>query len=366
MQMSISVSDPAIIHENDELNKLMNKTPELLTKPTLSKEQVEANFHEFHLHNQLPSALRFRIAVPKDWRITDTNPQEPDPETPLVAIARLGPESGEAEIMVWCAFLPREMHPVDWLTAWVRSQNYRVLAQRDAHTAYGVTGDLIAERVHRNQTQWCRLTTFKDAERIFLLQSCAAETNFAGLQETFLLAVIRFGLLEPTKQKLAESFTWKTLAGAYPIRLLAPVSWVATDIAEPPVGGSGIQLENKLNGSTVGTLLVIRGAQNTDLASIEQVTLEKLANNGFQLAAGKAQTISTTERNGTRVTIAELDAVRAGARYHLKIARLLFADGMLLVLLVSPDQTVSFEAWAINRRAFEIAFNTVEQQPQVH
>lgn len=344
--------------------------PTLLTAPISPRPVIESTYLDVLVREGLPAGTGFSIALPKGWAVERTRPAvAPGPDSPIVPLARFHPgEAGapgmaeDAEIVVWAVFLPREIHGSDWLRAWMTSQGYRAIESRQAATRSGIMGDALAARRHNGGLRLHRLFTVKDGDLLFLIDGRVpqgAGTDYRAIQEIFLLAAMRFRLAEPTGQTFAEGFEWTELTGAATVRFLASGLWQPHPGGDAPPGGAALVLNNMVGDTNTGTIVAVLGAAGDSVAEIERTTLAKLANQGFVLAADSAL-LSEDRREGRILSLRRRTAERAGTPLVLLSALAVLGKLPVCLILVSPSEDAAFESWAINRRAFDIAVNSLQ------
>ena len=367
------------------------RLPTLLTAPLSPRPVIEATYLDVLVRDGLPAGTGFSIALPRGWAVERTATAAPGPEAPLVPLARFYPGEPDApgaaegvELVVWAAFLPREIHGADWLRAWMRSQGYRELDFRQAPSPTGMMGDALAAGRHDGGLRLHRLLTVKDADLLFLIDGRmpqggmgqggmgqGGKADHRVMQEIALLAAMRFRLAEPTGQTFAEGFEWTELKGAHAVRFLASGLWRETPGGDaPPDGASRVLDHVGPDGSTGrGSLIAVLGAAEGSAdaalaaaAEIERTTLAKLANQGFTLSAD-AEPIAEERTAERSLLLHRRKARRSGTSMTILAARIALSEDAhglpVCLILLSPDEDSSFEAWAINRRAFEIALSTV-------
>ena len=313
-----------------------------------------------------PTELQFQIAVPRDWGVVPVKPSIPDPENPITILGKLKLNSSDkADIAVWSVFLPHEIHPADWLESWVNSQNYTVLDSRIAETAFGLVSDIIATRTISSHPCLCRLTAIKDADRIILLVARVTTQHpeeFTQFQESFLMAVQTLKLLNPTKQKFAEAFYWVTFELPSSIRFLMPHSWQQANMSDVPDGGMGKVFKNLQQDVVLGSIFVVSASQTFgNSIDIEKILVTKVKNNDFVIKPNSYKILSKTiPTSDIQVIMSQQTVSKDNNNYLLTSARYEYGDDSIVLMLLSPDKITHFEAWAINRRAFEILVNSVE------
>lgn len=357
------------------------RLPTLLTAPLSPRPVIEATYLDVLVRDGLPAGTGFSIALPRGWAVERTATAAPGPEAPLVPLARFHPGEPDApgaaegvELVVWAAFLPREMHGADWLRAWMRSQGYRELDFRQAPAPTGMMGDALAAGRHDGALRLHRLLTVKDGDLLFLIDGRMTQGGQADhrvMQEIVLLAAMRFRLAEPTGQTFAEGFEWTELKGAHAVRFLASGLWRETPGGDAPPDGASLVLDHVgPDGSTGrGSLIAVLGAAEATAdaalaaaAEIERTTLAKLANQGFALSAD-AEPLAEERTAERSLLLHRRKARRSGTSMTILAARIALSEEAhslpVCLILLSPDEDSAFEAWAINRRAFEIALSTV-------
>ena len=369
------------------------RLPTLLTAPLSPRPVIEATYLDVLVRDGLPAGTGFSIALPRGWAVERTATAAPGPEAPLVPLARFHPGEPDApgaaegvELVVWAAFLPREMHGADWLRVWMRSQGYRELDFRQAPAPTGMMGDALAAGRHDGGLRLHRLLTVKDGDLLFLIDGRmkqggmgqGGQADHRVMQEIVLLAAMRFRLAEPTGQTFAEGFEWTELTGAHAVRFLASGLWRETPGGDAPPDGASLVLDHVgPDGSTGrGSLIAVLGAAEGTAAAalaaaaeIERTTLAKLANQGFTLSAD-AERVAEDRTAERSLLLHRRKARRSGTQGSTPMtvlsARIALGEAgegghalPVCLILLSPDEDTSFEAWAINRRAFEIALSTV-------
>lgn len=365
------------------------RLPTLLTAPVSPRPVIEATYLDVLVRDGLPAGTGFSIALPRGWAVERTSPPvAPGPDAPIVPLARFHPgepgapgaEEGAGEgieLVVWAAFLPREIHGADWLRAWMRSQDYRELDFRQAPSPTGMMGDALAVGRHGGALRLHRLLTVKDGDLLFLIDGRMPQggrTDHRAMQEIVLLAAMRFRLAEPTGQTFAEGFEWAELKGADSVRFLASGLWRVTPGGDAPQDGASLVLDHVGPDGAAGrgSLIAVLGAAEAtgeaaaaSAAAIERTTLAKLANQGFTLSP-EAVLVAEERTAGRGIAVHRRKAGRAGTPMTVLSARIVLGEAShalpVCLILLSPDGDAgapAFEAWAINRRAFEIALSTL-------
>jgi len=346
----------------------------LLTAPVSPKSTIENSYIDVTVRENVFPSGAFSIALPKGWRIDQDSPGAvPGPSDPVVPLARFAPELPDAlgalerpQIVVWVAFLPREIHGADWLHTWIDSQGFSTIQARELPAKNGIMGDALVHRSDDNKTMLHRLLTVKDGDLLFLVDgrvevSPMSYENLEDMQEIFLMAMLRFKLLEASAQNYAEAFDPQTLTGANgKVAILVPSSWEVESAEDYPDAGSAILIKNVHAESIVGSMLVTLGGIKDSAEEIETVIRHKLVGQGYEIAAaGTVLAQRTTDT--TTLQILRYDGQVDGNAIAVLSARVSFDGLPVSVFLISPTASVSFEAWAINRRAFDIALSSLQR-----
>ena len=344
--------------------------PKLLIKPVSRPERIEEIYQDMLVTEGMPAGTAFSVALPRGWVLEERQSvPTPGPVNPLVELASFRPATDGlfgsdvgAELVVWAVFLPREMHGRDWLRAWMTSQNYEPLDSREAHTLFGIMGDVLAMRRRDGITWLHRLTTIKDADLLFLLDGRAhfpPGEDRMDIQEVFLMAVIRFRLLQATKQLLAEGFDTVILKGSSSIRFKVSGLWRQRPGGDAPAGGASLIFDNLLDQTAVGTMIAVLGMTGESSQELEAVTLRKLNSLGITFTA-RTDPQYEDETLGRNVVVRSVAALRDGAALTVVSARIILGAIPASLILISPSGSEAFEVWSVNLRAFDIALDSME------
>ena len=341
-------------------------TLKLLTKPVSSRSAIETAYLDVTVKEGVFPSGAFSIALPQNWQIDRDQPNAiPDTDNPVVPLARFSPGTDAAlgaddgvEIVVWAAVLAREIHGADWLHQWITSQGFKTIDARELPTKFGIMGDALATREKDGATTLHRLYVVKDGDLIFLIDGRVKATpglDKQAFQEIVLMAMMRFRLLAASGQLYAEPFEALSLSGpSGGISLIAPQSWTRTDSDDAPVKGAAMVLSNSVGAAVVGSMVVALGADRDDVTVIEEATLEKLRNQGYEVAAPGTVLIERSDENVSYQVLRY-----EGGDVVALSARMTLGEKPVSIILVTPSDKEAFEVWAVNRRAFDIVLNSV-------
>lgn len=338
---------------------MTDAAPELLSAPVSDTATIEAHYHMVSTGDVLAGPLGFQLALPRSWSFEILDRTGPLPEKPLVTLARAADPKSAAETIILAAHLPREVHPADWLRVFVANKGHEVLDWRERPSKFGRIPDALVRGLGRTEGMGHRLSVIKDANRLFILDSRMASPDPAH-QEAAFLALSNFRLLAPEGLPHAEPFRPLVLPSERPVETLVSGLWYEIDSAvTPPEGGAAAVLENRRDEVTLATLLIVAGAPHgPDAAALEKVSLEKFEANGVLRTAGPDILSDYSSPDGTLHLLARSWAGKRGEIPVSILSAQADLDGVPVALsLLTPSPDADFEAWAIHRRAFDIAVN---------
>ncbi|MEO9775977.1 MAG: hypothetical protein ABJH75_05870 [Roseibium sp.] len=316
----------------------------------------------FQYRNTVQPLFDFSIRLPDTWTAYPVADKVPTDQMPLTVLLTSHGSDKTVELLVWGNLMPREVNPVDWLDGWLRSQSLRALDIQMRKSSYGVLADVLATGTNKGKVTLHRLATFKDGNRLFLLEARAPATppeTVRQMQTLFSGALTGFRLSNPTHERFAEPFAFQQLDGTKPLQVAVPESWQKTVSQNAPEGGAALQLDNLADGTSLGTIIIVASSVAGDAPALEKVTLENLAANGIGIVPGSG-TFGTVEATPLPSQLARVDAKRGHLDLEMTLLRAGSADVSVSAILLSPARSTNFEAWAINRRAFEIVVESLQ------
>jgi len=337
-----------------------------LTTPVSPVPQLQQWFMDVSVEDVFPEG-QFSIALPRLWQTNMAGAdQTVDDATPALMLldARPGAEDAygaqfNARVQVICAKLFEEVNGADWLRMYLDGQEMHLVEIVERPTAYGVMGDVVA--IDTNGPRLHRMMTIKDGDRIFLIHASVDHLNqpeWPNFQEIGLMAIMRFKLHNPTGERYAVPVEEASLGGGgATAHFLLPVHWSGVDAGDAPPSGSALQFVYVTETAITGTLVAILGGPGDSIEGLNSVFAAKLDAQGFALDAPVPQMEATqddlhlltlvqpAEKQGRDMAIMHLHATRGEQALHLA--------------MIGPSADADFEAWAVNRRAFEIALETL-------
>lgn len=328
----------------------------LLIKVKSAKQDIEKSYLHYNFKKGYKSTYQFTLMLPKIWKITSGEAQYPTDKN-LTLLAKIVDSQNihDANITVWSALLTQEIHPADWLEAWLESQQYQTLNSRTVPTKYGDLGDFLAQK----DGEIFRLFVIKDGNRIFLLKAKASIETYKQYEEGFLLAIQSFQLLNPSKEIYAELFKPYTTKKPYKITLRYPASWKYR--AEED--GSGIfsfSLINQKDKVTLGQINTVLAPASLNIKPIDmlQTWIDKMKANNI-LAENTINHIKTKKIKHGKIITWKSKAIRDNVSIELNNSIIEHNKSLLMFSLISPSKTRNHNAWAVNQRTYEILVNTV-------
>lgn len=318
-------------------------------------------FGVFDYTNTVNKAVGFSVRLPSDWTAYPLADAAASAKSPITVLMTAHGTDRATELVIWEILMPREIHPADWLDGWLRSQSFQVLDIRTRKTSYGVLADVLASRTAEGVKKLHRFATVKDGNRLFLLDARTSTHpgNDAWMQKVFWGALTGFQLSNPTRERFAEPFAFHRLEGDVPLQFAASKQWALNVSSEAPAGGTAILYENRVGPTLLGTVILATSPRGNETAALEQEILGSLANNGITFDP-KTATYGQVLDTSLGSMFARADARRGDLPLDMHFLRAGNQDVSAAAILVSPTRETNFEAWAINRRAFEILIDTLQ------
>ncbi|TVQ23154.1 MAG: hypothetical protein EA383_14525 [Spirochaetaceae bacterium] len=313
------------------------------------------------MENEFPGPLGFQLALPRSWRIQILDRSEPTAARPLVRMARFFDPAGPGETVIACAFLPREVHPADWLRVYIGNARYQLIDWRELPSRFGQVGDALVLDEAETEAVWHRLTPIKDGAHIFLIDSRMASPD-PHAQEPAYMAVAHFRLLAPSGQPFAEPFYETELITERPVRFMVSQLWHEREAGtSPPDGGAIRHFEHRDNDQLLGALVAVAGVEGRiTAAEIEAVTLHTFEANDITIPTGPELLYNHSRRGGETQVLAQVwRAVRAGQPLSVLSAQVSLRGVPVALTVLGPTAAEQMELWAIHRRAFDIAVDSL-------
>lgn len=339
----------------------MTDAPQLLTAPVSDPATLEQSYHLVPLGQEFPGPLGFQMAMPRNWHFEILDRTGPTDARPLVQMVRVFNPDGPGETVIAGAYLPREVHPADWLRIYVTNAGYQILDWRERPSRFGRVSDALVTGAGETEGMGHRLTPIKDGNHIFLIDSRIAAPD-PLLQEPGYMAVAHFRLLDPTGKPYAEPFRETDLAAERPVRFLVSGLWHEPKAGtDPPEGGAIRRFEHRKDDMLLGSLVAVAGvAGHNTAAGLEETTLGKFEANGVARVAGPDLLSRYSRPDGSAELLARVwQAERDGQAMSLLSAQVTLHGVPVALTLLGPTPETEMELWAIHRRAFDIAVNSL-------
>jgi len=331
------------------------KQQALLTQVTTAKQDIEKNYLHYNFKKGYKSTYQFTLMLPKTWKTDPAEAQYPTDEN-LKLLAKVVDSQNiqDANITVWSALLTHEIHPSDWLENWLENQQYHVLNSRTLPADYGYLGDFLA----RKEGHIFRLLVIKDGNRLFLLKAQTKIKTYKQYEESFLLAIQSFQLLNPNKEIYAELFKQYTTKKPYKIALRYPTSWKYR-AEEDDLEIFSFSLINQKDKVMLGHINTVLAPASLNIKPIDmlQTWIDKMKANNI-LAENTINHAKTKQLKHGKITTWKSKAIRDNASIELNNSIIEHDKGLLMFSLISPSKARNHNAWAVNQRTYEILVNT--------
>lgn len=343
----------------------------LLERPISPQSDLERIYVDTIVRQGIFPAGRFSIALPRNWLAEPAGENAvPGPDNPVVMLVRFTPDAPDiygaeigAKVIVVAAFLPRVINGSDWLRTWLTAQGHDVHALEELPTAYGLMGEALTTdpatgRLHR-------MMTVKDGDLMYLIDGSVdhrGRPDWPHFQEIPLMALIRFQLLDPSDEPYAEPMAdLEMTASEARASFSLPVSWLEVAPGDTIPDGDVRQMILPHGDAVAGTLVAMLGAKYDRAQDFEDNLTAKLTNQGMSFEA--PQQILSATNAGTFMEAFFRRGTSQGTAVTLLCLRAVTASGPLSLCLLGPAAEADFEKWAVNRRVFEIAMETLSITP---
>lgn len=333
---------------------------ELLLKPRSTPGQIEQSTQR-QVETNADTALSFSLLLQKDWlKYEPYAPETPD-KAGLVLLSRYGSRDQKAFIEVYAQKIKREISSADWLGDWLQQNGYSVLKENRYYSAAGWNADVLATRSVNGKDFVYRMSTFKNADHIYLVFGYAPPETFDNAQEPFVIAANSFQLRGGADVPSAEPLRTVQLSHVLPARFVFPEMWEDTrDDSAGPTQDS-LNFKNKVGDRVVGQVNVLVAPQSayasygeiadTLLAAVKGATGAEMA--GMTLAPVDLGTDLKEAREGEAMVVTDGSVIKV----RMTIARAGNAWVSFLLIGFKPQPDL-YLIDAINRRAYDIAVRT--------
>ena len=332
----------------------------LLTNVKSAKQDIEKSYLHYNLKKGYESTYQFTLMLPKTWKVVPEVAQYPTGKN-LKLLAKMVDSQNiqGANITVWSALLTHEIHPADWLESWLKGQKYQVLNSRRIPADYGYVGDFLAQK----EGYIFRLLALKDGNRLFLLKAKTNIKTYKQYEESFLLAIQSFQLLNPNKEIYAELFKQYATKKPYKIALRYPTSWKYR-AEEDDLEILSFTLINQKDKVMLGHINTVLAPASLNIKPIDmlQTWIDKMKANNI-IAENTIDHAKTKKLKQGKITTWKSKAIRDNASIELNNSIIEHDKGLLMFGLISPSKARNHKTWAANQRAYEILINTASYQP---
>ena len=305
--------------------------------------------------------LDCELALSQDWQAHLPARSNADPFGFQCFAAWKHRDIPRAAIDLSAALLPREAHPADWLDIVIEHRGETVLARREFDAPAGRLPDLLTRGGPAGDAAISRMTAIKDADRLILLRTRAPASEYASIATECLITHASLRLLDAQRQPFAQPM--HVFGGLDPaFRFAYPQSWsIDRKITRFLPGRATVRLDHFWEGVPVGRLdLDVRRFDDslTPAALIEPFTTGLAARGvvfeSAPLAVERPTRWVQTVRGFCAAATLGADALEC------RVAVLEHPVAMALIGCTGPARTMLSQAWAWNRRAFEIVRDSLQ------
>lgn len=335
-----------------------------------STEQLRTLFGVIQDDTRPDPAMHYKLIIPLTWRQLPVEPMTISPQTPFGAIAAFGSAASAPAFVatISVALITHELAPSDWLSVYAEQLGERVMEQRHTQTEGGAVPDVLTLSADQQTvSRWMVIKNGLDRGGAYLhilRVSGPAEAYTPEVANQFFVAIANFDYLHPGNWAYAERL--RTLSRRDPLEFVIayPESW---QLLENPAGNKRLyeaQLTKRLNGQDVSriTLAAVSQLIEPDMKRIPDLFLDEYKKQDMRFGPIKFGKSSLANLDqawlGQTSQVPEQPGSESPTRLTIVIAR----KGLnwLYVEQHSQSRSVSPEAWAAGKRAFEIVLDTLK------
>lgn len=308
-------------------------------------------------------ALGYSLLVEKTWTLDPVKSASPDLDAEALKPLGLfrGPQMARANpyVVIQAIRLEKEITAADWLTHVSRTTGWDL----EEVTPDGPDFcDALVEVSIEGKELWGRAFARIDGDRAFLVLAVGPSEVFEKMAPTYGVAVSSFRLLRPGPRRTIEDRASHVVGDE--VRFSFPVSWQSRETRKPELRKSAVDLYNFV-GEELHGLVRVKVARTSAGATLEgelDLAQEEMAESNVVVGGLRAQSSPALGRPRFREAVLRIhDAEIAGnpGPMELWTCGIDARPHVVTVTLLAPGRESEFVSWAIGRRAFEIALETL-------
>lgn len=332
--------------------------------PVTEQDAAGAAGPGFFLHEESglgDRRFRYALPLPEGWTRRGEPGRAPSGASPHELLACYAPPGEpEAEIVVAGRLLRREVAPADLLLCEVERSGEELLRHREVESEDGRTIDALTRRRTEKGDLVLRRNAVKRGRRMLVLTAAAREERWGRWAAPLAVAAAGLRFLEPGPFRCAEALGTLSRAEPDDFLLFHPASFA---LEEPVVARPGVvsaRLVSRVEGRAAGRLdlaVVARAARPGPRELVDDY-LGKLAAAGTETGPAALRPLHPPPAF-RRAWEGVGEASSKGSRLELRFAIGERPAAWYCFALAGPERAAAPEAWAVNRRALEIAFGLV-------
>lgn len=330
-----------------------------LTQPEHPQEYLENTYYRLKYDVLPDEKYHFSMLTRKAWKIVDINAIIPDSNVNLTRIALLRKNTEpKGEIEILASLIPRDVNPSDWLELWLQKQNANIINGRTFQTDYGTVGDYLSIIQENNDIIVLRTISIKDSNRIFTMGCRTFEKYYNQLAEDFLLAISSFELVNPTRKRFAEKLNLIEIDSPVKCMFRFPAVWEMKLDKYNSQDVYTLNFYNYKEKTAVGvfTFSAVATKIENSTDSLLGNYLSNFIDKGFKVQGEYLVEENENNKNVLQTEIQLTD--NKGNEYEMSVILYKLENALILFGLLSFSDTDYYDIHIINKRAFEIAFET--------
>ena len=331
-------------------------------EPNFNKEEILKRFIKWEDRSCTDKRLHYEILVSKNMspvRLSSINVKTSSSR--IVLGQFVNSSQSRIALTIELELIPREVGPGDWVDIAQQRDGESFLVRRGVYSKGGMLLDSLTKLSLENTRLIRRTHAVKDHNRIFKIQTSAPEDIYRAVADEFYISHSSLVLLHPENESCAET-TKRFVLGNKPIASFDyPESWSVNTEAREPGLALWVNIDHLHRDKRTGRIFIRTFPKNAgyNTMSIVQNQMRYLQETGLNVKG--APLIEATVKDGfIRSWVMLCSAFRKQQEGMVAITVLEHASLWIVVGLVGPARETAPEWWAINKRAFEIVYSSLQ------
>lgn len=345
------------------MGRAQEKIPPFPTEVTMDEKRLASTFEKAEIRGGLAEAEQFQIVLEsRSWTRLPAGPPLPSVELPVLqSLARFGREAPKGFIEIYHTSLAAEVAPADWLERFTQELGWREVTSRTLRSRYGRVKDALYRYETNLKVVMARAMAIKDGKSLFLFTATCFDGDYRALADEFLICMSGFRLLNPTRERYAEASREYPFERPVRVAFTYLESWTPKPDPTSHGDAASVSLRRQVNGQTVGRVdvSVVGERLAPGPAEAAEAVISLYREQGLPIGDRTREATSLSEEAGWATYDCEFGGTKEEGSGRLLCRTLECPGAWITVTCLGPSREESAEVAATNRRAFEIAAETI-------